>query len=46
MLFKGIISVYTKNRMKPQIQNPFIVKARGTHSYHWDLKGWSNLQIW
>jgi hypothetical protein len=39
-LFKEIIAVYSENHMK-HIQNEelLIVKAGGTYSYHWALKG-------
>jgi hypothetical protein len=45
MLFKKIITVYSKNHTKPintphsQIAELLIIKAGGTHSYHWALKG-------
>jgi hypothetical protein len=43
MLFGEIIAVYPKNRTKPINilcgQNALTVKAGGTWSYHWALKG-------
>jgi hypothetical protein len=45
MLFEEIITVYSENHTKPintlcgQNAMLLIVKARGTNSYHWVLKG-------
>jgi hypothetical protein len=47
MLFKEMIAVYSENHAKPintMIMNGhntefMTVKASGTHSYHWVLKG-------
>jgi hypothetical protein len=45
MFFNEIITVYSENHMKPmnllcgQNAELLIVKAGGTYSYHWVLKG-------